>query len=158
MRYTTWEDVVARYPRAATIGTANPGEAAAERAYILPAEATVDASLALRYTTPVANTPTLAPDSVRDVATDLAYWKMAWMTLDERIEKILRESINDRLSALATGSLSLVGSGGLVTVPTAPSAVWGTHQDYSNIGGVDSVEDWGVSSLELSAQEDVRGD
>ena len=158
MRYTTWEDVVARYPKAAGIASANPGETAAERAYILPAEATVDATLALRYTTPVANTPTLAPDAVRDVATDLAYWKMAWMGLDERIEKILRQSIDDRLAALGTGSLSLVGSGGLVIAPNGTSAVWGTHQSYPNVAGIDEVEDWQVSSGELIAQEDLRGD
>ena len=156
MRYTTWADVVARHPKAATIGGANPGETAAERAFVLPAEATVDASLALRYTTPVASTPTLAPDAVRDVATDLAYWKMAWMTMDKEHEKVLRESIDLRLAGLSTGSLALVGSGGLVVTPNATSIVWGTHQDYPNVSGVDCVEDWAVSSVELLAQEALR--
>lgn len=158
MRYTTWADVVARYPRASTIGAANPGESASERAFVLPAEASIDATLAVRYAVPLASTPTLAPDAIRDIATDLAYWKMAWMTMDEKQERVLRESIDQRLTALATGSASIVSSGGVVVEQSVTGVIWGTHQTYPNISGVDEVEDWGVSSLEWSAQEDVRGD
>ena len=158
MRYTTWADVVARYPRASTIGVANPGEAASERAFIIPAEAQIDAALAVRYAVPLANTPTLAPDAVRDIATDLAYWKMVWTTMDEAQEEVLRESIDQRLSGLATGALSLVGSGGLVVAQAVAAVIWGSHQSYPNITGVDCVEDWAVSSLESAAQEDLRSD
>lgn len=157
MRYTCWADIVARYPKAATIGAANPGEAN-ERAFILPSEGTIDASLALRYMTPVANTPTLAPDAVRDIAIDLSYWKMAWLTMDEKQERVLRESIDLRLAALSTGSMTLVGSGGIVIPPNGSSVVWGTHQSYPNVTGIDDVANWDVSSTELLAQEDVRGD
>lgn len=152
MRYTSWQDVTARYPAAAKIGTGNDGENF-ELSFGQPSEATVDASLALRYTVPIANTPSLTPFAIRDVATDLAYWKMAWMTLKEEHEKILRESINDRLTALSTGSMALVSSAGLISQSLG---VWGTHQDYPNISGVDCVGDWAVSSEELQAVEDSR--
>lgn len=155
MRYTTWEDVIARYPTAANIAKGNTGEAF-ERAFCQPAEATIDANLAIRYTVPLCDTPTLAPYAVFDIATDLTYWKMAWMGLDERIEKTLRESIDQRLKDLATGSASLVNSAGLV----APKSLgaFGTHADFANVAGMDDVVNWGVSSLELSSLEDARGD
>lgn len=152
MRYTSWQDVVARYPGAAKIGSANDAENS-ELSYVRPSEDSVDAHLAQRYTVPIANTPSLTPYVIRDVATDLAYWKMAWMTLEEGKEKVLRESIDKRLTALACGSMALVTSAGL----TYPSlGVWGTHEDYPNISGMDCVEDWSVSSLELQATEDAR--
>jgi hypothetical protein len=152
MRYVRWEDVVARYPGAAKIPTASDAENF-DLAFGQPAEGSIDASLALRYSVPIANTPTLTPFVVRDIAIDLAYWKMAWMSLDKDKEKVLRDSIDARLVALSTGSTTMVGSGGLI----APSlGVWGTHETYPNISGVDCVEDWGVSSLELQAIEDAR--
>lgn len=152
MRYTRWEDVVARYPSAAGISTANDAQNF-ELSFGRPAEATVDASLGLRYTVPIANTPDLTPDVVRDVATDLAYWKMAWLKLDERQEKILRESIDKRLTALACGSMTLTDSSGLVSRPVR---VWGTHKSYPNVSGVDPIPEWKVSSAQLQDQEDSR--
>lgn len=152
MRYTSWQDVVARYPGAAKIGAGNDGENF-ELSFGQPAEATVDASLALRYTVPLANTPSLAPFAVRDISTDLAYWKMVWMTLDKDKEKVLRDSINERLAALSTGSMMLTTSAGLIQ----PSlGAYGTHQNFPNVSGMDCVENWDVSSAELEATEDAR--
>jgi phage gp36-like protein len=152
VRYTRWEDVVARYPGAAKMAAGNDANAF-ENAYALPAEATVDASLALRYTVPVANTPDLAPYAVRDVATDLAYWKLMWMSMKAEHEVILRESINDRLRALATGSMAIVTSAG-ITYPSL--GAFGTHADYANVSGIDDVEDWNVTSQWQSDQEALR--
>lgn len=155
MRYTSWEDVVARYPGAAKLATANDGNNF-EPSFGLPAEATVDASLALRYpSVPLANTPALAPYAVRDVSTDLAYWKMAWMSLKPEHEVILRESINDRLRALSTGSMAIVTSAG-ISYPSL--GAFGTHTGYTNVSGIDAVEDWAVTSQWLTDQEDLRGD
>jgi phage gp36-like protein len=152
MRYTSWEDVVARYPGAAKLPAANDANNF-DNSFGQPAEATVDASLALRYSVPVANTPSLTPYAVRDVATDLAYWKMAWMSLSKEHEAILRESVNDRLHALSTGSMMIVTSEG-ITYPSL--GAFGTHTDYSNVSGVDEVEDWNVTSQWQSDQEALR--
>lgn len=152
MRYTSWEDVVARYPGAAKLPAGNDANNF-DASFALPAEATVDASLALRYTVPVANTPSLTPYAVRDVSTDLAYWKMAWMSMKTEHEVILRESINDRLRALSTGSMMIVTSAG-VTYPSL--GAFGTHTAYGNVSGIDPVEDWRVSSSWLTDQEDAR--
>jgi len=90
---------------------------------------------------------------VRDVSTDLAYWKMAWMSMKTEHEVILRESINDRLRALSTGSMMIVTSAG-VTYPSL--GAFGTHTDYQNVSGIDAVEDWAVTSQWLADQEALR--
>lgn len=153
MRYITWKDVVARYPSAASDPSANNANNF-DQAFGNGAEAAVDAALAVRYVVPVATTPTLTPEAVRDVTIDAAYWRMAWMKLDDKKEVILRESIADRLSALASGSATLVTSAGAAAAGL--TRVWGTHQGYPNVTGMDDVVAWDVSSTEQSDLETLR--
>ena len=153
MRYATWSDVVARYPSLARIAQAE--ETAIEANFIAGAEGEVDAALAARYTVPVATTPTLAPALVRDVTIDLAYYKAAFLSLEEEPASRLYKYIQDRLKGLSAGSMALVSSGGSVTT-TAAVGAYSTVTDYTNITGVDAVENWAVSSLELLAEESRR--
>jgi hypothetical protein len=84
---------------------------------------------------------------------DLAYYKMQWMAMEEPRRKALETSIYRRLAALSTGSMMLTNSAGLIQ----PSlGVFGTHQDFPNVSGMDCVENWAVSSAELQATEDAR--
>ena len=154
MRYVKWSDVVGRYPRAATITQAE--EVTIEANFIAGAEGEVDAALAGRYTTPLASTPTLAPALVRDITIDLAYYKAAFLQLDDTQSKRLADYIKERLFGLATGSLTLVSSGGVLVTP-AGKGTFCTVADFPNISGTDPVADWQVSSVEALASRTGRG-
>lgn len=149
-RYTSWSDVVRRYPKTSTVSEAEA--TAMEAAFISGAEAEVDARLARVYTVPFASTPTLAPSIIVDIATDLAYYKIWFLKLEEEQAQRLRDDIDRRLDALACGSMTIVTSG--TGIPSV--GAWGTHKTFPNITGVDSVESWRVSDLEADAQEDKR--
>lgn len=153
MRYTNWADVVARYPSVARIAQAEA--TAVDSAFIAGAESEVDATLSGRYAVPFASTPTLAPGIIRDVSTDMAYMRIAQLTLKPEQLKILQDSINRRLGGLATGSIFIIGSGGVVQSVLTQGA-WGTHQSYPNITGVDTITNWGVSNDEMNNQTDKR--
>jgi hypothetical protein len=103
---------------------------------------------------PFASTPTLAPGIVRDVATDLVYYRVAGMTLKPEHNKIVWDYILSRLNGLATGSLALVTSSGVLGA--AGMGAWGTHEDFTNITGMDEVESWEVGDNESDAEADRR--
>lgn len=152
MRYTSWDAITARYPGVAKIAQA--GADRIESTYIDGAEAELDARLAARYVVPLASTPTLAPSIIQDIATDLAYHKIAWMTLPSDQAKALRDYIEGRILGLVDGVLSIVSSG-TVLAPVSVG-VWGTNQSFPNIANIDPVEDWRTSDLAAEAAEDTR--
>jgi hypothetical protein len=151
-RYTLWKDVVNRYPSFAKM--ANAEEVRVEEVFIYAAEAEIDARCAALYTVPFCTTPTLAPYLVKDIATDLTYYRASMLTLSGEQGKILWDSIERRLSALATGSMTLITSAGVQQVS---ATAWSTAQ-FPNVSGMDEVASWAVSADELAAQEDKRDD
>lgn len=155
MRYTNWAAVVARYPSVARISQAEA--TAVESAFIIGAEAEIDARFASRYVVPFANTPTLAPAIIADIATDLAYYRITLLKLEAAQSKVLKDSIDSRITEIANGNMSIVGSGGLVVGESGTVNAWSTHKGYPNITGIDDVSDWVVSSGELVDQESRRG-
>lgn len=151
MRYTNWDQLTARYP-----GIAKMAHVAADRVeenFIAGVESEVDARLATRYTVPFANTPSAAPEYIKSLATDLTYYRAAWMTMKETQAKALWTDIMERFEGLVDGTITIVVSGSILSSVSVP---WSTHGGFPNISGTDDVEDWKVSDAESDAQEDLR--
>jgi phage gp36-like protein len=153
MRYTSWDLVVQRYPSIAKMQQA--GVDRLDPSFINAAEAEIDGKLSAVYVVPFASTPTLAPDVVRDIATDLSYYRLAWMSLTETQADRLRKDIDARMKALIDGDMALVNSLG-VMLPTVNTGLWSTHGDFANVTNVDSVSNWAVSNDELDAADNTR--
>lgn len=147
MRYINWADVTGRYRDAAKVADATDGA----NYWIVSAEGEVDARLASKYSVPFANTPTLAPDIVRDLSIDLAYFKM---TVGKEGAKELKKYIDERFKGLLDGTISIVSSGGTV-VDQAVSA-WSNREGYHSSFGVDDPVNWHVSSQWEQATQDAR--
>lgn len=137
MRYIDWDDVTRRYSDVARTIDATELQAA----YVDDAEAEVDARLAVRYTVPLANTPTLTPSLVRGLCVDLTYFKVM---LGKKDMEALKTYIDARFKALIDGDMTLVGSGG-VPVEDSP-LVWGQTSRYSTAFGPDDPVCYDVSS------------
>ena len=150
MRYVNWKDVVDRYPKAASVAGADT----VGSAFIYGAEAAIDAKLATIYTVPFCSTPSLCPDIIRDIATDLAYYRMSWMQMPTEQASRLSKDIDARLDGLADGSLSIVSSG--TVLATISLGTWGTHLSKPNVTGTDDVEAWAFSDNEMDAESDKR--
>lgn len=148
-RYITWSDVTNRYKEAATFG----GETEVGSAFINGAEAYVDGKLASKYTVPFANTPTLAPPLIRDLATDLTYYRM---TMRQESSKALGEDLAQRFKDLLAGTLTVVtGSGSLIA--TNADMPWSTTQDYHSAFSNDIPENWVPSSQQVVDERTERG-
>ena len=146
MRYTSWADVVARYPNIAKAGQAEA--TAIDAGFILGVEGVIDAKLATRYAVPFSNTPSLAPPVIKDLATDMSYYKIAMFKLSAEQAKILQDDINSRLKDLITGDMLVLTGSGTIIDGGAPATVWGTHQSYPNITNVDSFSNFQFSNDE----------
>lgn len=153
MRYTTWRDVVDRYPSLAKNAQANADRI--EDTVIAGVEGTLDGFLAAKYTVPIADSASSAPYALRDLATDMVYYKLARLSLTPAQAADLKEDIQDRITALQNGTLALVGSGGVI-IATGPATVWGPHQDFPNVAGMDDFENWAVSDDEKDYYADTR--
>ena len=70
-------------------------------------------TFAQRYVVPVATTPAQAPDVLCDLATDMAYYKLAFLSLPPAQAKALKDDIAERVAGIVDGTITLVGPGGL---------------------------------------------
>jgi phage gp36-like protein len=154
MRYCTWADVTARYPNIAKAGQAEA--TAIDAGYINGAEAELDSRLAGQYTVPFVTTPTLAPPIIKDVATDMAYYRIALFRLTDAQATQLKGFIDSRIKGLIQGDMLILTGSGTVVLGAGPSRVWGTHQNYPNVTGVDSFSNFQVSYDETTDANDSR--
>lgn len=131
--YATWDMVAGRYPDAAKIyGADGVGSY-----WLDHAAAEIDARLALRYTVPFTPTPLL----IQDLCVDLTYWKM---TMRQKSSEALGAYIENRLDALATGSMSLVMSGAVL--PSIADMPYSNTEQFGSSFGVDDPLNWSVDS------------
>lgn len=135
-RYVDWSDVVRRYRKVA----AEHAEADANLAFVEPAEDEVDARLASRYAVPFIPGSLNAPGLVRDLAIDLAYYKMIWQT--EAGDKLIKQ-LNERFDKISKGEILLTTSVGIVDMASATA--W-TDKNYRTSFGPDDPLNWSVSS------------
>lgn len=98
-RYANWSHVVARYGNAVA---GDAGDAELEAGWLAGAEDEIDARLGKWYTVPFTGT---IPGIIRDLAVDITYYKMNI----RQENKALKESIDQRIDAIADGSMVLVG-------------------------------------------------
>lgn len=140
-RYTNWDTLVGKYPDAAKIVDASQ----ANSYFIHQSEDEVDAWLAPRYSTPFSNN---VSHSVKDLVTDLAYYKMTWRQKDS--EK-LYSYIEKRINSFVNGTMVLTDAAG--NVFSDGESPWATSDGYSATFGVDDVLNWQVSS---TAQYDAE--
>jgi phage gp36-like protein len=136
-RYINWGDISARYsdtPKASDAPNA-------ELVFIPQAEAEVDACLAARYDAPfVVTTPTDAPQLVRSLSIDIAYWMMN--RRQDWAEKF-RDRIDDLLEKLADGTMVLTNSAGQMgSSEDSTISVPGLRSSF----GVNDPESWSPSS------------
>jgi phage gp36-like protein len=113
----------------------------------------MDGKLASKYTVPFSNTPTLAPPLIRDLATDLTYYRM---TMRQDASKTLGEDLAQRFKDLLAGTLSVVTtSGDLVT--SNSDMPWSTTQGYHSAFSSDIPENWVPSSQQVYDERTERG-
>jgi hypothetical protein len=142
-RYIEWDDVANSYPDWARAASAN----SVGNLWIPRAEDEVDARLAPKYSVPF----TPVPGVVRDLAIDLAYYKLVFAS-DKG--KTLWESLKERFESILDGSMLVTNSVGALSTG---ERAWSTHQDYPTHFGVDSEINWSVSSAWALDQEEARG-
>lgn len=142
-RYIDWDDVANSYPDWAKAASAN----SVGNLWIPRAEAEVDARLAPKYTVPF----TPVPDLVRDLAIDLAYYKLVFAS-DKG--KALWDSLKERFESILDGSMVLTTSAGALATTDRS---WSTHQGYPTQFGVDCDLNWQTSSAWATDQQEARG-
>lgn len=146
-RYIDWSHVVGRYKDAIKLADAN----AVGSYWLQHAEALVDARLASRYTVPFANTPTLTPLLIQDLAIDVCYLKI--MVAKKR-KKELIDDVEARFTGLLNGTILLTDSGGVIG---GQSNIAWAENSYHTSFGMDSPLNWRVDSQSQQDIQDRRG-
>lgn len=144
-RYITWKNVVDRYSKLAE--AYDSGET--ESAFIVPAEAEVDARLAPVYAVPFVPGSS-APELIRDLSIDLAYYKATWQN---ESSKVLKESLTERFTALLKGTMTLTTSAGIVEPMTGTVL---SDRGYGSAFGPDNPIDFQMPTDWVDAARDER--
>ena len=148
-RYTTFDRVTRRYPDASK---GISGEVM-EPEYIAPAEDELDGRLALRYQTPFSAIPSLAPATIADLATDMAYYKAVGIRNNNG--KNILAAIEARLQRLIAGVEKIATNGGVLS-PISTGGGWSSTSDFTSSFGMDDPTNWVVSSAWQQASENAR--
>jgi phage gp36-like protein len=117
--YANWDDVTARYPKAATKVDADE----MQESYIAGAEAIMNGYLAKQFTTPVTGEPPL----LEDICVDLTYCKIAF-NQDKGVPK-LKEAAMQLLKDICAGAILLTDADG-AEVTSVGQAAWSSDEDY----------------------------
>lgn len=105
-----------------------------------------DAVCGARYTVPFSP----APQVVKDLAMDMCYYRMTYRNTNQ---KILKDMIDEAIAGIQNGTLTLVGSGGVVL--TAQSQALMSNSGFQSSFGMDDPRFWRVDS---SWQQQNRSD
>lgn len=146
-RYIDWGHVVGRYKDASGFADAS----AMSSFWVGHAEAEVDGRLAVRYTVPFANTPTLCPLLVQDLAIDVTYQKL---NIAKKKKTELTASIKERFDGLLAGTILITNSAG--PIAGASNLSWSENSYHSSFG-MDNPVNWGVDSQSIVDIQDARG-
>lgn len=145
-RYAVFSsDVHNRYPRTLTDSRA---AATLEAAYLVPAEAEVDARLGSRFTVPFSSNNI----TVKDLVIDMTMLRMG--TYKERDEQ-LRKDVDARIKALLDGTMIMVDSAGAALAYPA-SGVINTTADYHPTFGMGDILDMEVDDERIDDEENAR--
>lgn len=141
--YCTWQELAARYKKIAE----DYDTAEAQTGFITGASDDIDARLSVRYSTPF----NPIPGAIKDIAIDLAYWKMI---VGQEQAKPLKEYIDQRLNALVCGSASLVVSG--TVLATTDALPWSDTMTRRTEFGIGDPTDFSVSADWIDDQANDR--
>ena len=144
MAYFIWEDLTAKYRK-----LAQDFDAGAVNSYWAPAAcANVDGLVGQRFTTPFTPTPLL----IKDLAIDLCYWQM---TYKEENQALLKDFIDERVTGLLNGTITLTDpSGNAITgTPKVFLTTSGTNTSF----GMDNEVDFHVDSSWQQSFRNARG-
>lgn len=143
-RYIDWADVSNRYGDWAK----GPDATIAGTIFIPQAEAEVDGRLAVKYSVPFVNSP--APELIRDLCIDLAYYKA---TIKQETSKPIWASLEERFKAILAGNLLVVTSAG--ALGGTADYTWGSNSYHSSFGPDDPIN-WSVDPDWIEAAQDAR--
>ena len=138
-------DVIPRYPR---VSTDSRAATTLEAAYLIPAEAEVDARLGSRFTVPFSSNNL----TVKDLVIDMTMLRMG--IYKERDEQ-LRKDVDARIKALLDGTMVMVTDSGQVAAYQV-SGVINTTADYHPVFGMGPIEDMEPDDQRIDDEEDAR--
>lgn len=144
MNYFLWEDLTAKYP----ILSKDFGAAAVNSFWAQAASADVDALVGKRFTVPF--TPT--PFFIKNLAIDLCYWEM---TYKEEDQSILKDYIDERVTGLVNGTITLTDPSG--NQIAAAATVFLTTSGTISSFGMDSPTNFEVDSGWQQGFQQARG-
>lgn len=147
-RYVDWQDIVNRY---ASVANNRGSEQTSIGVVIDDAEGEVDARLGARYAVPFVPGSSNAPQIVRTLSIDIAYYRI---NMQQKWAKDLKAYIDARFEALLDGSMAVVTSAGVVDPAFAGTAFVSTP--HRSAFGTDAPEEWSVSEAELEDQAEAR--
>ena len=138
-RYTDLDMVKGRYPTAQKA----IAQSAVSSYFIDGAEGELDARLAARYTVPFSP----APSFIRDLATDIVFYKM---TIFQESSEALGKYIDSRIEGLISGTIVL---------PSAPTSdnngAW-VSDSYHSKFGLDNPVNWQTDADQIDATIEGR--
>jgi Protein of unknown function (DUF1320) len=145
MNYFSFEDLANKYPKLAT-----DYQAQNVNSFWGPiACADVDALIGAKYSVPFTPTPLF----VKNLAIDLCYWEM---TYKEQDQTILKDYIDERVTGVLNGTITLTDptSGGVISpAPTVFLTTSGTLTSF----GMDNPINFGVDSMWRQGYQQDRG-
>lgn len=144
-RYIGWDDVVNKYPAAASRG----GASTIGSAYIGFLEAEIDGRLSSHFTTPFSSNNV----TVKDICIDLAYSRIGNFKIKERLE--FDKAIKDRIEGLKNGAEAMVTIDGTI-LSSSLGTIYSTTQDYHPVFGMSPTEYFVVDSSQVQDEEAAR--
>jgi hypothetical protein len=150
MRYIDWSHAAGRYTELAKLA----GATEMQESWIDGAEAVIDARLALKYTVPFANTPTLTPPVIRDLAIDLTYYKAM---LGKKQAEALGKDIEARFTSLLNGTMIVTDASG-APLDDGASLLWTDRAGYHSSFGSDDPVEYDISSRWMESSRNSRGE
>lgn len=145
-RYAVFStEVQDRYPRVTTDSRA---VSTIESAYLLPAEAEVDARLGVRFALPFSSNNL----TVKDLVIDMTMIRMG--TYKDRVED-LQKSVDSRITALIAGTMVMVTASGTIAASALASA-YSTTGSYHPVFGMGDVVDMKPDDDRVDDEEGER--
>ena len=148
-RYTDYARVTARYPDSAKSISAD----VMEPQFITPAEAELDGRLAPAYSVPFGATPETSPDTIVDLATDMAYIKA--VGIRSKNGKPIADAVDATITRLLKGTQLLYFNGQLLP-PLSTGGGWSSTAGFGSSFGMDNPLNWEVDGAAIAASEAKR--
>lgn len=149
MSSVSWDELLRRYGEMATLP--NVSSASVQTFILNMAEAAVTSRLAAKYTTPFSSNNYTA----HDLIIDMVFVQNMTARQPEKA-KALKDSVDERITALLDGSAVMVDSNGAVLLSGVADTVWSNTSTHRHTFGVGAIEDACVSHNALQDEAAER--